>query len=187
MNYKEIETVIMIDDTGSLFLDGGKTSVFRKDRYKVLFSILRKKLKKVKTAYLILGDGIFELNLKEAEVEFPECPTEIFIFPTGENGDALADKIKSLSRGTNTLLLIDYMLNNLTSEMDTGKKLCGDVLAKLSMGNMIKIPYTRDDLGREERLLAAGGVEYTLLSCFPISSPTDAARYIMRRLEENDV
>lgn len=187
MDYKELEIVILVDDTESNYTDGGENATSRADRYKVLFFVLKKKLEKLKKGFLILGNGIFALNLENPVLEFPEHPTEDFKFPDNEDGDSLAARIKSLSGGFNTLLLIDYMLNNSKHKEGVGKQLCVGILSKLNMGNMIKMPYTRIDLGREERVIKAGSTEYTLLSAFPISSPTDAVRYIMRRLEEDNV
>lgn len=188
MHYKEIETIILTDDTKSVYADGGNNAISRVDRYKVLLSELRKKLEKANKACLILGDGIFVLPLKGGEVEIPESPTEIFAFPDGGNGDALVEKIISLSGGSNTLLLIDYMLNNLKREERTGMKLCCDVLTKLRRDNIIKMPYTRADLSKEERVLKISDTEEcVLLSAFPISAPTDAVSYIMRKLEGNYV
>lgn len=188
MHYKEIETIILVDDTKSVYADGGTNAIPRMNRYKMLLSELRKKLETANKACLILGDGIFVLPLEGGEVEIPERSTEEFVFPDGENGDALVDKIMSLSDGSNTLLLIDYMLNNLKREERTGMKLCCDVLAKLNIDNIIKMPYTRADLSREERVLKVSDAEeYVLLSAFPISAPTDAVRYIMRKLEGNYV
>lgn len=188
MSGKKIETIILVDDTKSVYADGGKNAIPRKDRYKVLLSALRKELGTVNKACLILGDGIFVLTLKDDKTEIPEKPTEKFTFPDRDNGDTLVDKIVSLSGKSNTLLLIDYMLNNLKRDEKIGMQLCRDVLAKLSKDSIIKMPYTRVDLSREERVLKISDTEeYTLLSAFPISSPTDAAKYVVRKLEEDHV
>lgn len=182
MRKDEVKTVILVDDTASGYRDGGDRAVTREDRYKVLFWKLKKGLDQANSLYMILGDGIFKVevgaDVSSTQVLFEEA----FSFPDGAHGETLTRKILDLAGDDNALLLIDYMLNKSTRKERDGKALALYVLSEVDRATIQKILYTRDDLSKAEKeeLVSQG---HTVITPFPISAPTDAAAYILEKLE----
>ena len=175
MNFEEIKTIILVDDRASYYSDGGYGAPPRQNRYKILFSTLKEKMKKVEKEYLILGDGIFEINDKSETLIKTEDKT---MFSGNSAAKKISDKIQSLSDSKKALLLIDYMLNNSTKKQDKGKALALDIL-RLTPSDIIKLLYSTSPENKKEM----NDFEWAYIFDFPISSPTDAAEEIIYVLE----
>lgn len=175
MKYSEVNTIILVDDRDSTHKGGGFGSPERRRRYEILLAVLKGKLKELRQAYLILGDGTFELLLSENDNELQPIDHDQ-IFVNSVNATSICEKIKKLANGQNTLLLVDYMLNNLSGREREGKLLACKILNYAdTLDNFIKLLYsTSRGIKKESK-----NFNWAYVFDFPIDSPTDAADEIL--------
>lgn len=180
MNYSDIKTIILVDDRDSTHKGGGIGSEERQSRYAILFAVLKDKLKGLKETYLILGDGTFKFVFNKRENILKKIDNNQ-MFSNNVKAQLIIEKIKKLSDGKNTLLLIDYMLNQSTSKQEEGKKLACEILSSVeSLDNVIKLLYST----APEDKKASKKFNWVYAFDFPIDSPTDAADTILQELEK---
>lgn len=182
MNLEDIKKIILVDDKPSYYSDGGYGAVSRQNRYKLIFSILRGKMKNVEREYLILGDGIFEINNKS---EMPVKIGETAMFSDNPTAEKICDKIQFLSNDRTTLLLIDYILSDSIEKRDEGKALACDVVSELTSKNIIKLLYSVSSAGKGDRK-RVNKLKSMCIFDFPMSSPADAAEEIIQSLDKID-
>lgn len=103
------------------------------------------------------------------------------MFSNNVNAQLIIKKIKELADGKNTLLLIDYMLNQSTSKQEEGKKLACEILKSVKhLDNVIRLLYSTKPENKKE----SKEFNWAYLFDFPIDSPTDAADEILQALEK---
>lgn len=178
MNYKDINTIILVDDRNRTHKGGGSGSDERQSRYAILFTVLKDKLKKLKKIYLILGDGTFEFDKRKKVLQDIDGDQ---LFSDNADAQPIIDKIKKLAGKETTLLLIDYMLNQSTSKQEEGKQLACNILSSLeSLKNVIRLLYSTLHEDKEE----AKKFNWIYIFDFPIDAPSDAADTILQALKK---
>lgn len=178
MNYSDITTIILVDDRDSTYRGGGYGSPERKNRYAILFASFKDKLKKLNEVYLVLGDGIFRFNFEVNELQELE---DVQMFSNNVDAQKIYIKIKDLADGAKTLLLIDYMLTNLSIKEEEGKRLACEILKSVEdLNNVIRLLYSTSP----ERKKESKKFNWAYLFDFPIESPTDAVDEILLALEK---
>lgn len=177
MNRSDINTIILVDDRDSIYKNGGSGSAERLSKYEILFAVLKDKLKKLNKVYLVLGDGTFVVNQEKNELKKFDNDQ---MFSDSSDTQRIIEKIKNLANGKNTLLLIDYILNESSEKEEEGKQLACKILNSVeSLDNVIKLLYSTKSEDKKE----SKKFSWAYVFDFPIDSPTDAADEILQALE----